>query len=100
MCVGLDELRVSLDAVTPELYQHLRGIDKLPQIIANLHAFVARHGGREQPRVSLWMVGMQENLHEMPDFVRMAADIGVPEDCTCSAWSTLAMARSSTSAPR
>ncbi|MBK9940436.1 MAG: radical SAM protein [Kouleothrix sp.] len=76
---GLDELRVSLDAVTPELYQHLRGIDKLPQIIANLHAFVARHGGREQPRVSLWMVGMQENLHEMPDFVRMAADIGVPE---------------------
>ena len=76
---GLDELRVSLDAVSPELYQRLRGIDKLPQIIANLRAFVARHGGRECPRISLWMVGMQENLHEMPDFVRLAADIGVPE---------------------
>jgi MoaA/NifB/PqqE/SkfB family radical SAM enzyme len=76
---GLDELRVSLDAVTPELYDRLRGIDRLPQIIANLRAFVARHGGREWPRVSLWMVGMQENLHEMPDFVRLAADIGVPE---------------------
>jgi MoaA/NifB/PqqE/SkfB family radical SAM enzyme len=76
---GLDELRVSLDAVTPDLYQRLRGIDRLPQILANLRAFVARHGGREWPRVSLWMVGMQENLHQMPDFVRLAADIGVPE---------------------
>ncbi len=76
---GLDELRVSLDAVTPELYHRLRGIDRLPQILANLRAFVARHGGRERPRVSLWMVGMHENLHQMPDFVRLAADIGVPE---------------------
>jgi MoaA/NifB/PqqE/SkfB family radical SAM enzyme len=76
---GLDELRVSLDAVTPELYQRLRGIDRLPQILANLRAFVARHGGRDRPRVSFWMVGMQENLHQMPDFVRLAAEIGVPE---------------------
>ena len=76
---GLDELRISLDAVTPALYHRLRGIDKLPQIIANLRAFVARHGGRAGPRVSLWMVGMRENLHQMTDFVRLAADIGVPE---------------------
>ncbi|HJZ50141.1 MAG TPA: radical SAM protein [Roseiflexaceae bacterium] len=76
---GLDELRVSLDAATPELYHRLRGIDKFEQIIANLRAFVARHGGRECPRVSLWFVGMQENLRELPAFVRLAADLGVPE---------------------
>lgn len=76
---GLDELRISLDAVTPDLYHRLRGIDRLPQILANIRAFVARHGGHQRPRVSLWMVGMQENLHQMPDFVRLAADIGVPE---------------------
>jgi MoaA/NifB/PqqE/SkfB family radical SAM enzyme len=75
---GLDELRVSLDAATPALYHRLRGIDKLQQITANLRAFVARHGG-ERPRVSLWFVGMQENLHELPDVVRLAADLGVPE---------------------
>ena len=39
---------------------------------------MARHGA-ERPRVSLWFVGMQENLHELPDFVRLAADLGVPE---------------------
>lgn len=76
---GLDELRVSLDAVTPALYHQLRGIDKLPQILGNLRAFVARHGGREQPRVSLWLVGMRENLHQLPDLVRLAAQIGIPE---------------------
>jgi MoaA/NifB/PqqE/SkfB family radical SAM enzyme len=75
---GLDELRVSLDAASPALYHRLRGIDKFGQIIANLRAFVARHGG-ERPRVSLWFVGMQENLHELPDVVRLAADLGVPE---------------------
>lgn len=76
---GLDELRVSLDAVTPELYHRLRGIDKLPHILANLRAFVARHGGQERPRVSLWFVGMQENLDELPAFVRLGAELGVPE---------------------
>lgn len=76
---GLDELRVSIDAVTPELYARLRGIDALPRILDNLRAFVARHGGRERPRLSLWFVGMQENLHQLPDFVRLGASLGAPE---------------------
>lgn len=76
---GLDELRISMDAVTPQLYHQLRGIDKLPQILANLRAFLQRHGTQATPRASLWMVGMQENLHQMLDFVRLGADLGVPE---------------------
>jgi MoaA/NifB/PqqE/SkfB family radical SAM enzyme len=76
---GLDELRVSIDAVTPELYAHLRGVDLLPRILENLQAFIARHGGRSQPRVSLWLVGMQANLAQLPDFVRLGARLGVPE---------------------
>ncbi len=76
---GLDELRVSLDAVTPELYHQLRGINKLPQILANLRAFIDRHGDRERPRVSLWFTGMQANLEQLPAFVRLGAELGVPE---------------------
>lgn len=76
---GLDELRVSLDAVSPELYAKLRGVDQLPKVIQNLKAFVKRHGGREQPRVSLWWVAMQANLQQLPDFVRLAAEIGIVE---------------------
>lgn len=76
---GLDELRVSIDAVTPELYARLRGIDALPRILDNLRDFVARHGGRERPRLSLWFVGMHENLHQLPAFVRLGAELGAPE---------------------
>ena len=76
---GLDELRVSLDAVTPELYAQLRGVDRLSQVIRNLKAFVARHGGRAHPKVSLWWVAMQANLLQMPDFVRLAAELGIAE---------------------
>jgi MoaA/NifB/PqqE/SkfB family radical SAM enzyme len=79
VAAGLDELRVSIDAVTPELYAKLRGIDALPKIIKNLQAFVERHGAQTRPKLSLWLVGMQENLHELLDFVRLGAEIGVPE---------------------
>lgn len=79
VAAGLDELRVSIDAASPALYAQLRGIDALPRITQNLQTFVARHGGQRQPKLSLWLVGMQENLHELLDFVRLGAAIGVPE---------------------
>lgn len=79
VAAGLDELRVSLDAVTPELYAQLRGVDRLPQVIRNLQAFVSQHGGRTRPKVSLWWVAMQANLQQLPDFVRLAAKIGIGE---------------------
>jgi MoaA/NifB/PqqE/SkfB family radical SAM enzyme len=78
---GLDELRVSMDGATRETYRRLRGIDKFDQIIANVRAFIARQRAHdlERPKVSFWFVGMQENLHELPDFVRLAAAVGVSE---------------------
>lgn len=79
VAAGLDELRVSIDAVSPALYAKLRGIDALPRIVRNLQAFVARHGSQARPKLSLWLVGMQENLHELLDFVRLGHEIGVPE---------------------
>lgn len=79
VAAGLDELRVSIDAVTSELYARLRGVDALNRVTHNLKAFVDRHGGRQQPLLSLWFVGMQENLHQLPDFVRLGAEIGISE---------------------
>ena len=79
VAAGLDELRVSLDAITPDLYATLRGIDRLPQVIHNLRQFIKRHGGISSPTVSLWWVAMQANLAQLPDFVRLAAQIGIHE---------------------
>ena len=35
--------------------------------------------GHDQPRVSAWLTGLKETIAELPDFVRVAAEIGVKE---------------------
>ncbi|OGO33389.1 MAG: hypothetical protein A2Z16_10565 [Chloroflexi bacterium RBG_16_54_18] len=79
VAAGLDELRVSMDAITPELYAELRGVDRLPQVINNIKGFIERHGGLSNPKISLWWVAMKSNLAQLPEFVRLAARIGVRE---------------------
>ena len=79
VAAGLDELRVSLDAATPELYAKLRGVDRLPQVIHNLESFVKRYSRHTNPKLSLWWMAMQANLSQLPDFVRLAANIGITE---------------------
>jgi len=81
MDAGLDELRVSLDAAHPEAFEAVRGVDAFDRIVANVRAFVAlqRRTGRTAPRISLWLTGLKETLTELPQFVRLAHDLGVPE---------------------
>jgi len=78
---GLDELRCSLDGADPQTYSRLRGAPLLPQVVQNLVAFtrLQRELKATTPRVSLWMTGVRENIGELPDLVRLAAHIGVPE---------------------
>ncbi len=78
---GLDELRVSIDAATPETFQRIRGAASFPRLVENLKRFVARKRERSvsHPRLSLWMVAMRTNIHELPALVDLAADIGILE---------------------
>jgi MoaA/NifB/PqqE/SkfB family radical SAM enzyme len=78
---GLDELRVSLDASTRESYIAVRGKDYFGRILRNVRAFRAlqERGGHETPRVSAWLTGLKETLHELPAFVRVAAEAGLKE---------------------
>ncbi|HWK43126.1 MAG TPA: radical SAM protein [Stellaceae bacterium] len=78
---GLDELRVSLDAATAEAFLQVRGKDMFDRILRNLRGFTAmqRATGLTLPRVSLWLTGLKETIDQLPAFVRLASDIGVPE---------------------
>ena len=78
---GLSELRVSLDAAEPRTFQLVRGVDAFEKIVANVRAFTAlqRRLGAELPRVSLWLTGLRETLEELPRFVELAHELGVPE---------------------
>ena len=78
---GLDEMRVSLDASNARTYKAVRGKDYFNRILRNVRAFreLQVREGHEKPRVSAWLTGLKETIAELPDFVRVAADIGVKE---------------------
>jgi MoaA/NifB/PqqE/SkfB family radical SAM enzyme len=78
---GLDELRVSLDSSTPDTYLKVRGIPAFDRVIANLGEMVRTRAEHESwlPRISIWMTGLRENLHELPDVIDLAARLGVDE---------------------
>jgi len=76
---GLDELRISLDAASAHGYRLMRNSDKFDQIVSNLHSFV-EHSKQlhvSHPKLSLWYLGTRQNLAELPEFIRLAAAIGI-----------------------
>jgi MoaA/NifB/PqqE/SkfB family radical SAM enzyme len=78
---GLDELRISLDAAEAGAFKLVRGRDWFDRIVTNVRDFVTlkRRLGAAHPRLSLWLTGLRETLEQLPDFIRLAADVGVPE---------------------
>jgi radical SAM protein with 4Fe4S-binding SPASM domain len=77
----LDELRVSLDAADAATFRAVRGKNYFNRILKNVRAFreLQEREGRLKPRVSAWLTGLRETVEQLPDFVRVAAEIGVKE---------------------
>jgi MoaA/NifB/PqqE/SkfB family radical SAM enzyme len=78
---GLDELRVSLDAADRETYAKVRGKDFFNRIVRDVGKFIAyqQQVGATTPRMSLWLTGLKETVDQLPEFVRLAATMGVRE---------------------
>src|SRR4051812_5919929 len=76
---GVDWLHVSVDGATAETFEGIRDGANFERVIANLRTLVAvrRARGRESPRLQLNFVSMRRNVHQLPDIVRLAADVGV-----------------------
>ncbi len=81
MDTGLDELRVSLDAAEAATFLKVRGKDMFDRIVRNVSAFTNLQSalGRTKPVVSLWLTGLKETVDQLPEFVRLAARVGVTE---------------------
>src|ERR1700739_5017685 len=77
----LDELRVSFDAANAESYKAIRGKNFFNRILKNVHAFreLQEREGHAKPRVSAWLTGLRQTVEELPEFVRLAAEIGIKE---------------------
>jgi len=78
---GLDELRISLDGATPEMYFKIRGIPALDKVIRYSAQMIQtqRELNAANPKLSFFFTGMKANLPELPDVIRIAQRIGMPE---------------------
>lgn len=71
---GLDWLHVSIDGASPELYQRIRVRSSLERVLANLEHLLAarRRAASSRPHLRMVSVIMRQNLHELPELVRLA----------------------------
>ena len=78
---GLNEYRCSIDGAKPETYAHIRGANLLHKLAEGLSELVKTKARlqAQTPRISIWCVATKDNLAELPELVRLAARLGVPE---------------------
>lgn len=78
---GLDELRISLDAATAAGYKKIRSSNQFNRIVENLRSLsrLQKAQSLTRPKLSLWFLGTTDNIAELPEFVKLAADIGIGE---------------------
>ena len=76
-CQQPTSVNVSLDAIDPVIYKEIRGADNT-KVLTGLFKLVEakEKAGLELPHISLLMVGMEDNISELPKFVKLADQIG------------------------
>lgn len=76
---GLDEIRLSLDAATPETFARVRGKPLFHVIVRNIQGLMALKAetGSRTPLVSLWLTGLRETLKELSGFIRLGHSLGI-----------------------
>jgi radical SAM protein with 4Fe4S-binding SPASM domain len=78
---GLDCLHVSLDGATAETYERIRARAHFDRVISNLKRLLAMRERLHSatPRIHVVMVIMRQNLHELPELVRLASQWSVEQ---------------------
>lgn len=72
-------VHVSVDGARPETFEAIRDGARFGPVVRNLRRLVEHRAARgtPDPHIQLNTVLMRSNLDELPDIVRLAADIGV-----------------------
>ncbi|MDT8445844.1 MAG: radical SAM protein [bacterium] len=78
---GLEYLNFSFDGTTKEVYEKIRRGSNFERVLANIQKIVEmkRKHGKKTPYLRMVFVGMRQNIHQFPDFVRLAAELGMDE---------------------
>lgn len=67
----------SIDGATAETFEKLRPGSKFQQIKENIKCLSIKRGNHQHNSLSLWTVITRKNIHELPQIVELASDLGV-----------------------
>jgi radical SAM protein with 4Fe4S-binding SPASM domain len=78
---GLDALHFSIDGATPETYERIRVRAHFDRVVRNVELLIETRErlGTGRPRLRMVVVIMRQNLHELPDLIRLCLGWGVEE---------------------
>ncbi|MBV9300673.1 MAG: radical SAM protein [Acidobacteriaceae bacterium] len=78
---GVTQLCISIDGATAATYNAIRRDGDFDHLIHNVKRFIARRNAMQSatPRVRFDFVLMKRNIHELPDLVKLAAQLGVQQ---------------------
>lgn len=76
---GLDTVHVSLDGASASIYETIRVHAKLDHVLRNIArlADAKKRLNSETPAIRIVLVAMRQNLHEIPEVVALAAELGI-----------------------
>jgi radical SAM protein with 4Fe4S-binding SPASM domain len=75
---GQDYLNISIDGPTKESFERQRAGANYEKVMANVKAMTALVRERKHPiDLAVWNCLTSENVHELPDLVRLTADLGI-----------------------
>lgn len=73
---GADWLGVSMDGATAETYEHIRKGASFEKVCANIRTLTALRDRAKAPYLIIQTVLLPQNIEEIADMVRLAADLG------------------------
>ncbi|MBN1362426.1 MAG: radical SAM protein [Sedimentisphaerales bacterium] len=76
---GLNVLKISLDAATPQTYRAIRRHDCFEQVVEGIERLdrLKQDAGRRFPDLRFDVVILKENYREIPEIIRLAARLGI-----------------------
>lgn len=74
---GLSSISISLDGATAQTFERIRARANFRGVVRNIKRLLALRGRSSVPKVRIWMLGMRENIHELPDVMRLCRELGV-----------------------
>ncbi len=74
---GLSRMYISLDGATKETYEKIRKGADFDKTLDGIRNLINARKKKGDPFIDLWMVGIDDNILELPRMVDLACDLGV-----------------------